>query len=427
MKPALLEELRRHRLRLKGEASGWPPQSLPSLGTQSPELASERRSPVAPTQRSGPIDLLVTHCEVSERHGTGVLLRRLFLDGPPMASVRALDLYGAEQDFGAMRYRLTNHSAGWTEVLRELLDAVGSLEVRRILCVPYSIADVYLALAAREAFGAPMCTWVMDDQNIESQGLPDELLKRLFERSGLLLAISPELQRAYREKFDPRFALAPPAVSARFLLTTPVAPDAERVARCRGMIFGNIWGERWLGDLLETLNGAGVVLDWHSGGGTPWMRIDSAALQRAGVEIRPHVPEESLVAALRASPFVVVPSGTFDGDDSHRFVARLSLPSRLPYLAATAGTPVVILGHPDTAAARFVTRHGLGVVVPYDQQAFLSAVDAVCKPEAQVRHRSAAAKLAPSLSAGGMADWIWRSLEVGGPIDRRFEALETPE
>ena len=47
---------------------------------------------------------------------------------------------------------------------------------------------------------------------------------------------------------------------------------------------------------------------------------------------------------------MVVPSGTFEGEDSHRFVARLSLPSRLPYLAATAGTPVIIVGHPDTAA-----------------------------------------------------------------------------
>lgn len=116
---------------------------------------------------SGPVDLLVTHNEVSERHGTGVLLRRLFLGGPPVASVRSVDLYGGEQDLGQPRLRLDLGDASWLEVMETVVGALGHLDVRRILCVPYGPSEVRIALAAREVFGVPMCTWVMDDQNIE--------------------------------------------------------------------------------------------------------------------------------------------------------------------------------------------------------------------------------------------------------------------
>lgn len=408
------------------------------LGDQAPPTVPAepwRESPMSPGPQAllstprrpgvdGPVDLFVTQCEVSERHGTGVLLRRLFLDGPPVVSVRSMDLYGGEQTFGALRLRLSHGQAAWPEVMRSVLAELGHLEVRRILCVPFVPDDVSTALAAKEIFGAPLCTWVMDDRNVVDDALSDESLGRLFERSRLLLAISVELRDAYQAKFGRPFALAPPAVSPAHVLRAPVAAEPARLSGRRGLVFGNIWGERWLQDLLQMLAGSGVALDWHSGGGTPWMKLDQDLVRRAGITVRPHLSEAELVATLRASPFVVVPSGTFEGDDSHRFVARLSLPSRLPYLAATAGTPVIILGHPETAAARFVLRHGLGVVVPYQRGAFTAAVESVCRPEAQARHRAAAAALAPVLSADRMADWIWRSLEAGAPIDRRFDPLE---
>jgi hypothetical protein len=394
---------------------------LADLGPATPEAApAARNGPAA----NGPLDLLVTHNEISERHGTGVLLQRLFLGKGRLASVRSVDLYGGEQSLGSPRLRLDLQGAGWPEVMATVVRALGHLDVRRILCVPYGPAEVQVALAAREVFGAPMCTWVMDDQNIEARGLPDDLLRRLFERSSLLLAISTELQRAYQDKFGRPFALAPPVVSPAHVLRAPVRADPERLAARRGLVFGNIWGERWLEGLLAMLEGSGVALEWHSGGGTPWMQLDADRLGRAGLLVRPYLAEPSLVASLRASPFVVVPTGALDQDDSHGFLARLSLPSRLPYLAAVAGAPAIVLGHPETAAARFVVRHGLGRVVPYDRRAFAAAVEEVCRPENQARHRSAAARLAPILTAEGMVEWIWRSLETGAPIDRRFAPLE---
>ena len=82
---------------------------------------------------------------------------------------------------------------------------------------------------------------------------------------------------------------------------------------------------------------------------------------------------------------------------------------------------------PDTAAARFVTRHGLGRVVPYRRAELAAAVEALCTPGAQARHRAAAAALAPALSARDMEAWLWRSLEAGQPVDDRFATLEQLE
>ena len=416
MNLAALERLAQLRDRLSSQVGA------PSIAAAAE--APERVRLGRPAGVSGPVDLFFTQCEVSERHGTGVLLERLFADGRDVVSVRSMDLYEGEQRFGAARMKLAHARAAWREVVADVLERLGGLEVRRILCVPFTVGEVHTALAAQEVFGAPLCTWVMDDQNVEVDGIPDAPLRRLFERSRLLLAISPELRRAYEAKFGHRFALAPPAVSPAFVQGRPCEPDPERLARRRGLLFGNIWGERWLGDLLRTLEGSGITLDWHSGAGTPWIHVDRDRLAAAGITVCPHLPEPQLVATLRASPFVVVPTGALEGEDSHGSVARLSLPSRLPYVAATAGTPIVVVGHPETGAARFVARHRLGVTVPYDRRAVADAVEALCQPETQTRHRAAAAALAPALSAEGMTEWIWRSLASGAPADDRFTHLE---
>jgi hypothetical protein len=393
-------------------------------------LVAVGRSSVAERGRPselGPVDLLVTRCEVNDRHGTGVLLRRIFGPGGGVVTVRSHDFYGGEQAFGAARVKLAHAEATRGSIYASLLATIGRLEVRRILCIPYDQDEIRTALAAQDLFGAPLCTWVMDDQNIEDVGIPDASLRELFARSTLRLAISSELQLAYRRKFGVSFGLAPPAVDPLYLQLKPTPADPARLAARRGLVFGNIWGEAWFDGLLDALDGAAIEVDWHHGGGTPWRALDPARLARSGITNRPFLPEQELVAALRASPFVLVPSGTLEGDDPHRFIARLSLPSRLVYVVAAAGTPVVVLGHPDTAAARFVIRHGLGLVVPYRRAELARAVAALCTPEAQARHRAAASALAPALSAQGMERWLWRSLEAGQPIDDRFATLELSE
>jgi hypothetical protein len=397
------------------------------LGRAAATASGRSQSAMARHHGQPEVDLFITQCEVNDRQGTGVLLQRLFGDGPDVVSIRSKEFYGGGQTFGVVRQLIAHGNAPKPQVYANLLRSIGGLKVRRILCVPFDENEIRSALAAADLFGATLCTWIMDDQNIDSDGIPDASLRALLARSALRLAISPELLRAYQAKFGTTFALAPPAVQAENLQRRATLPTSERLMERRGLLFGNIWGERWLDDMLGVLNGSGIQLDWHHGGGTPWFTLDAERLERCGVTNRPFLPERELVATLRASPYVLVPTGSFDRADSHHSFARLSLPSRLPYLAATAGTPALVMGHPDTAAARFVLRHGLGRVVPYQRAALVEAVAGICTPEAQMGHRRAAAALAPALSAEGMSDWIWRSLEAGGPIDHRFAALEHRE
>jgi hypothetical protein len=120
-----------------------------------------------------------------------------------------------------------------------------------------------------------------------------------------------------------------------------------------------------------------------------------------------------------------VPTDPLDGKSppAVRAIAELSLPSRMITLMATAHLPMLVVGSPDTCAARFVERFGLGLVVPYDTAAIKEAADRLMDPATQAAMRSRAAALAPFFTAKGTADWIWKSLELGQPATFIYEDL----
>jgi len=97
--------------------------------------------------------------------------------------------------------------------------------VRRILCVPYYPDDVKTAIAAKEIYDAPMCTFLMDDQNIFARGIDDVLMKSLLEKSALRLAISPELRDAYQAKYMLPFWYMPPVVPDALIPSQLVLPN----------------------------------------------------------------------------------------------------------------------------------------------------------------------------------------------------------
>jgi hypothetical protein len=84
---------------------------------------------------------------------------------------------------------------------------------------------------------------------------------------------------------------------------------------------------------------------------------------------------------------------------------------------------VLVVGSTQTCAARFVTRFGLGEVVPYEQGALTAALNRLTTTAAQAEIRARAAGLSGQLSAEGSASWIWQSLASGAPRDRRYEDL----
>jgi hypothetical protein len=130
-----------------------------------------------------------------------------------------------------------------------------------------------------------------------------------------------------------------------------------------------------------------------------------------------------LVEVLRKSWFTVLPTGLLDEADDRRFIAQLSLPSRVPYMMATSHIPVLVLGSRDTAVAHFVEQFGIGMVCGYEQEAFVEAVESITRLEVNLEMRRNALAVAGRFTDAGSGEWIWRSLAHGDAIDTRYEDL----
>jgi FkbM family methyltransferase len=368
------------------------------------------------------VDVIVTYNEVNTRHGTGVLLRKIFSDCHDLTSIRSVNTYGGEHVLGTASLCLPRTGLSRREVYELLIWWFGTHTVRRVLCVPYGRDDAVVALAVSELFGAPLATWIMDDQNIDAQGIPDELMEELLTKSRLRLAISAEMRVAYEAKYRLKFWLLPPVVSSSLLCTTP--PLEQTADPSRGILVGNVWGQRWLDLLRRAVKDADVKIDWYCNSGTApgWLKFEPGALTQDGIALHDPLPEPVLVEVLRKHAFAVVPSGTLDASDDNHTVARLSLPTRIPFIVASS-TPIVVLGSPRTAVARFVTRYGLGAVAGYTGDALRHAVALVTAPERQDAIRRNATAMAEGFKGDGIAEWIWASLGEGKPLDSRFEQL----
>jgi hypothetical protein len=367
-------------------------------------------------------DLFITGMEVNDQHGTGVLLRRLFHGDPNIISIRSCDLYDGRHEFGEIALCLSHKGQPRDAVFSSVLKAMGSSTVRRALCVPYYPDDARTALAVKEIYGVPLCTYIMDDQNIGARGIPDELMRELLSKSSLRLAISPELRVAYELKYGLKIGYMPPLVTGRLILSRLNLPPADARPH-HGIIIGNIWGHQWLSLLRDTVRNSGVSLSWYCNGHFRWVQCSREDLIADSITPFDPVPEEELVRVLRGEWFAVLPTGTLSREDDHSFIAQLSLPSRLVYLMTTAQIPVLLLGSPRTGAASFVKQHGIGRVADYERQSFLDAVKAITEPETNHSMRRNALLAAGRYTDAGAGEWIWESLSRGGPIDRRYEDL----
>jgi hypothetical protein len=248
-------------------------------------------------------------------------------------------------------------------------------------------------------------------------------MRELLERSRVRFAISGEMRDAYESKYDLEFGVLPPTVLPHFVEALPLEPPRNVMVAERGAIVGNIWGQHWLNLLRGSLRGSGLRLDWFCNSGGRWLQSSEAELAADGLVMRGALSEDNLKRELRDRPFAVVPSRTLDDQDDRRAIATLSLPSRVVFVAMAANTPVLVLGSKDTAAARFVEKHGLGVHAAYDPAEVTAAIAVLLDPSTQRKMRARAAELAPSFSSAGLRDWVWRSTEAGRPFDRRFEDL----
>ncbi len=367
-------------------------------------------------------DVVLTGMEVNSQHGTGVLLRRLFGEGAGVLSIRSFNLYGGQHEFGEAALRLSHGSEIRDLAFDRVLRAVGDSPIRRILCVPYYPDEVRTALVLKAAFNAPLCSFIMDDQNVCVEGIPDALMEELLAKSDLRLAISPELRTAYELKYGCAIWYMPPVVTGELILSR-LNPPPEDSPREHGVMIGNVWGRSWLDHLRQTVRGSGVSLTWFCSGRFRWVSCSRRELIADSITPHNPVPDSDLLRTLRGEWFAVVPSGTLEPDDEHGSVARLSLPSRLVYLMATSQIPVLLLGSGQTGAANFLRQFGTGLISAYDNRSFAAAVEEITDATRNLEMRRNALFAAGRFSDVGAAEWIWRSLALRAPVDQRFEAL----
>jgi len=368
-------------------------------------------------------DAIVAHAEVNEHHGVGVLLKRLFGDHKNVLSIRSRDLYGGRQAFGAMNVCISHGDVSRDQVVWNVLQALGGATVARVLCVPYYPDDALNAIALKEAFGISLCTFLMDDQNLCTDGIPDRLMAELLGKSSLRLAISPEMCAGYTAKYGTKVWFMPPVAPTGLLSLRLNEVTGQPLRERPAVILGNIWGQQWLDLLRDTVRGSGISVRWYTNAGLRWLSCNPDDLARDGILIQDGLPEEAAVEVLREAPFVIVPSGTLEGQDDRRFIAQMSFPSRIPFVLATSHAPMLVLGSSQTAAARIVTRFGIGLAAAYERSAFLEGVQRITHPETNLAMRRAAFRLSMRFADLGAAEWLWQSLSKGEPVDYRYEDL----
>jgi hypothetical protein len=370
-------------------------------------------------------DVVVTPCEVNELHGTGTLLFRIFSDSSSIVSLRSSNFYDVPQVFGAANFCLPLARVSRAEIAAWVKWWLAGTSVRRVICFPYLPADPIVALAVREAFNVPLCTYIMDDKNVCAEGISDSLMQELLSKSRLRLVISPEMRLAYTKKYGMKFWLLPPLVPEQMIRRNPVHSSNGNNLR-RGVLLGNIWGQRWLDALRAAIRTSGYQVDWYCNHKNPRSLVfDRAEMEQDGIRLLDPVAEADLPAILSKYSYAVVPSDTLDGQSppSVQAIAELSLPSRIPTILATSHLPILVLGNARTSAGRFVERFQIGAVAAYEADAVRTALDRLLKPESQARIRNRAAALSDSFSAEGSADWIWSSLKAGEACDPTYEEL----
>lgn len=368
--------------------------------------------------------VLVTTCENNHRHGTGVLLKRVFPHEENIISVRTKDFYLGDHQWEGQSYLLAEPDPDRRTIFNRVASIVQNHScVKRLFCVPYDVDSLLVSIAIKESYGIPMAVWIMDDQNIAAHNIPDALMKEFLTKADVRFATHPELRDAYENKFGLKFWLLPAVVPDHLITKTLREPAKNDIHPLRGALVGSIWSLQWFNNLCFSLENSGIELDWFGNSQYYWLTDSEIELHRKGLYPQGICPEDALAEKLKDYPFVIVPSGTLDERDDQIHLSKLSLPGRILFILATSNTPIILLGNTSTSAANFVNRFQIGVVCDYTSDALRQAVEYVLETSNQQHLRQNAFNVAQRFSDRGIDHWIWQSLEMGQAADSRFESL----
>jgi hypothetical protein len=405
---------------LRNWLSSWAQPQTGNACVQESSAFTIATAPGADTDSATPIHVVVTTNEVNHLHGTGPLVQRIFKDQRNIFSIRARNDWGVN-DFGDWNVCLTPRAHDRSEAFANVLSVLRGRHVASVLCVPFLPDELLTSIAIHECFGAKLCVYLMDDQNVASHNIPDALMREFLERCSLRLVTHPELRFVYQSKYGLPFHLLPAVVPAMLVseesTPTPVFAPGYR----SGALIGSFWDQSWFDRLCGVLSCCDFEIDWFGNNRSPWFEFSTRSLASAGIRAHGVVPEAQLAQELAKYPFVIVPVGALDEKDGNTGVAWLSLPGRILFALACSHTPILIVGSGRTCGARFVAHFGVGEVVPYDAVLVSAAMERLSRPENQGRIRQNAARIASSLSDRGVAEWLKQSIDLGAPADRRFE------
>jgi hypothetical protein len=376
-------------------------------------------SPDASQDPRAPVHAVVAINEINDMHGTGPLVKRIFKDRCGIFSIRSRDHWGIN-DFGDWHVKISQEGRTRPECFRRVLRVLAGRNVKSVTCVPFLAEELLTSIAIKESFGAKMCGYIMDDQNVAENVIPDDLMREFLEKCSLRLATHPELRDAYARKYGLPFYILPAVVPAALVAVEPLPPAYDPREK-RGALLGSFWDQSWFDQLCAALEPCHYRIDWYGQNRSPWLKFPPEDLKRAGITPFGILPEDRLAAELRKYPFVIVPCGTLGGKETNVGVAFLSLPGRIRFAAATSHTPVLLVGSDRSCGARFVERFGIGVTVPYDAARLAEAMKRLSEPQLQAEMRRNAAAIAGALSDRGVVDWLAESIERGEPADSRFE------
>jgi len=376
------------------------------------------QSPAITTAR----DLLICGSEMCRRHGTGILMQRAYSDSSDFVVLRSQTLYDGNEEFGGSHVVLDAFGLTAEERRRRMRRLLAPFNIRRILCVPFGPEDFHNAIEAKAMLGVPLCTYVMDDQAAYSTQVSAHLARSLFEASQLRLAISREMAGTYEHLFGTPFDLLPPIVTSHEGEVHNHWTPRLRSA-LHGIMIGNVWSLAQFAKLRELVLATGLVIDWFGNPDLVLSRYDRNQLTREGIHCRGLVAESDLARTLAEFPFTIVLSGELDGRENNEWLSRLSLPSRMIFILTKTRTPMLVLGSPDTCAARVATGLGIGINSPYEAATLKTRVGQLSNAGFRQRLVDRAHAIAPAFVMPDAGRWTWDSLAAGHALPAAFDAL----
>ena len=364
------------------------------------------------------VDVVISCNEVNERHGTGILIKRMFADPSRVISLRANDHYNGEQNWGRLQLVVPSLAGDRATLCRWVLQLTNAYVVDRIFCVPYGEPELQLAIALRQATGAPLCLYVMDDHNIREAMISDSVMSEAINAASVRLAISSDLRDNYELKYSRRFWIAPPTIMHR--QEQPSAP-----VKGTAVVVGNIWGKSWLDALRTTVRSSGLRVTWYSNNpNAPWLGDSVDELHRDGIDILPAIPEADLARILGTFQYAILPSAPALAGAENAGVAGLSLPSRVPFILGATDIPLIALGDTTTCASRFVKHFGVGEACDYDADALRKALAILESNAWREGHAMRLASLRQALDCYDVPEWFRKTTDNGRPLNLQFESLE---